>query len=120
METPNTSPAAVTSPGVPPPAHGSRLRWDRYPDDDQNATFEAVGGTTDGESADLYYRLKQEVRCDRHVWVEDSSPELMIDEEGPLTWPTKDAAMKRMQDEHDARMRDWLDHENSISPNSGR
>lgn len=91
---------------------GSRLRWDSWPDDDQNTILEAVGGSTDGESGDLYYRLKQGVRCNRHVWIEASSPELMIDEEGPLTWAKKHAAMKRLQREHDARMRDWLSHEN--------
>jgi len=94
-------------------ARGSRLRWDSWPDDDQNTILEAVGGTTDGESVDLYYRVKQGVRCNRHVWIEASSPELMIDEEGPLTWPTKHAAQKRMQSEHAARMRDWLSHENT-------
>lgn len=90
--------------GVP----GSRLFWDSYPDGDQNTHLEAVGGSTDGESGDLYYRIHQGVRCNRHVWIESSSPELMIDEESPLTWPTKREAQKRIQREHDARMRDWL------------
>lgn len=70
--------------------------------------LESVGGSTDGESGDLYYRLKQVVRCNRHVWIEASSPELMIDEESPLTWPTQHAAKKRIQREQDARMLEWL------------
>lgn len=84
------------------------LRWDSYPDDNQNTVLEAVGGSTDGESNDLYYRIKQEVRCNMHVWVEASSPELMIDEESPLTWPKKHAARRRIQSHHDAIMRDYL------------
>jgi hypothetical protein len=94
-------------------ARGSRLLWDSYPDDNQNTMLEAPGGTTDGESADLYYRLKQEVRCNAHVWVEASSPELMIDEEGSLTWPKKHAAKKRIQAHHDAIMRDYLSSANT-------
>lgn len=94
-------------------ARGSRLRWDSYPDDNQNTMLEAPGGTTDGESADLYYRIKQEVRCNAHVWVEASSPELMLDEEGPLTWPTKHAAKQRIQAHHDAIMRDYLSSANT-------
>lgn len=93
-------------------ARGSRLQWDSWPDDDQNTLLEAVGGSTNGEDGDLYYRLKQGVRCNRHVWIEASSPELMLDEEGPLTWAKKQEAQKRMQREHGARMRDWLSHEN--------
>lgn len=93
-------------------ARGSRLFWDSYPDDDQNTLLEAVGGSTNGEDGDLYYRLKQGVRCNRHVWIEASSPELMIDGEGPLTWAKKHEAKKRMQCEHGARMRDWLSSEN--------
>lgn len=81
-------------------------------DDDQNTVLEAVGGSTDGESGDLYYRVKQGVRCNRHVWIEASSPELMIDEEGPLTWPDKHAAKRRIQKQHDAIMRDYLAHAN--------
>lgn len=85
---------------------GWPLRWERDWDENDNTTLEAVGGSTDGESADLYYRLKQEVRNDMHVWVEASSPELMMDIEGPLTWCKKGDAMKRMQEYHDEGMRD--------------
>lgn len=67
--------------------------------------FEAVGGSTDGESGDLYYRLKQEVRCNQHVWVEASSPELMADEESPRTWPDSHTAIHHIQLSHDEDMR---------------
>lgn len=78
-----------------------RLRWDSEYDDHDNTRLTAVGGSTDGESGDLYYGLKQQVRNNRHVWVEDSSPELMMDPEGPLTWPTLPAAKAAIQAHHD-------------------
>lgn len=84
------------------------LRWDSYPDDDQNTVLEAVGGSTDGDSGDLYYRVTQGVRCNQHVWIESSSPELMIDEESPLTWPNKHAAKRRIQQWHDEIMCSYL------------
>lgn len=87
----------------------SALRWDRYLDDNDNTVLEAVGGSTDGESSDLYYRLKHEVQNDMHYWVEASSPELMMDEEGPLRWRKKHAARRAMQRWHDGMMRSYAE-----------
>lgn len=83
------------------------LRWDSFTDEKGNTVLEAVGGTTDGESGDLYYRLKQEVQNNRHVWVEASSPELLIDEESPLSWVNKQQAKNRLQSHHAAVMRSY-------------
>lgn len=96
-----------------PATTGSRLVWYSWPDHNQNTLLEAVGGSSDGESGDLYYRLKQGVRCNRHVWIEASSPELLIDEDGPLTWQDLDDAKRRIQRHHDEIMRDWQNDENN-------
>lgn len=83
------------------------LKWDSSYDENDNTTLEAPGGTTDGESVDLYYRLRQEVRNNAHVWVEASNPELMIDGESPLRWQKKHEALRAIQRHHDAIMRDY-------------
>lgn len=92
-------------------ARGSRLFW-HFLCDDKEAVIEAVGGSTDGESGDLYYRAKQARRAGAYVWVEASSPELRINPRRSVVWPTREAAMTTMRRQHAAVMRDWRAHEN--------
>lgn len=65
-------------------------------DANDNAIYCAAGGSTDGESADLHYRITQEVREDKHCFVEASSPELMHDEDEPRRWRSLKAAQNAM------------------------
>lgn len=84
-------------------ALGWPLKWDTPFYDNDGSHIEAVGGTTDGESGDLYYRLE---KC-RSGWIEASSPELMLNEKKPRRWKRKDHAMRDIQRRHDAIMRDY-------------
>ena len=70
--------------------------------------MEAVGGSTDGESGDLHYRLcRTRFGKQKPVWVEASSPELMPDENTPRVWKTKQRSLAALQHDHDAIMRDY-------------
>lgn len=87
------------------PKIDSRLKWNSYFDDNQNEALYADGGINDGEPSDLYYGLVQGVLYNRHVWIEESSKELMIDPESPLSWPKLAVAMRRLQHYHEERIR---------------
>ena len=94
----------------------SPLRWDSSYDENNNTVLEAVGGTTDNDSGDLYYRIKQELQDNNHYWVEASSPELMMDEGGPVRWHKKNSALQAIQRHHDRIMADFL----KLTPEAGR
>lgn len=88
------------------------LDWYYATDFSGRLILQAAGGSTDGESVDLYYRIRK-VR--RKVgaryqtrYLECSSPELMRNEKLPRTWETLGGAKRAIQ-------RDHIDHFNSYS-----
>lgn len=76
-------------------------------DENDNDIWEAAGGTTDGESLDLYFRIKQALVSNEHVFIEASSPELMADENNPESWKSLEEAQRAMQSWHDENLKEY-------------
>lgn len=89
-------------------ARGWPLVWDEYYKQGDDLVMEAIGGSADMCSGDLHYRLcRTRFGKQKSVWVEASSPELMLDENKPRVWKTKHKALAVIQREHDAIMLDY-------------
>lgn len=77
------------------------LRWTETWDDDDNSIWEATGPYTDETGCpDGDWRIRQRLRNNKVEWYEDSDAELMMDAEHPRTWPSRQAAMKAITQEH--------------------
>ena len=56
----------------------NRLEWEEYYDDDDNTYWEAIG-MSDEEGGTYEYRIRQKLKNNSIVFIEDSSPELWLD-----------------------------------------
>tara|TARA_R110002050_G_scaffold191532_5_gene326325 strand:- start:1186 stop:1560 length:375 start_codon:yes stop_codon:yes gene_type:complete len=112
--TPNVIPHDFTNPPplIAPPSFPLTfpLNWDDDTDEDGKHIVEAAGASSDGESWDLYYRLKAHTQNGVSGWIEASNPEMMSDEENPRFWATLGVAKAEIQAGHDEMMADYLAH----------
>ena len=92
------------------------LDWYYTTDFAGSPILQAAGGSTDGESVDLFYGIRKVRRKVRRKvgtryqtrYLECSSPELMCNDRLPRTWKTLGGAKRAIQRDHIDHIQSYL------------
>ena len=75
-------------------------KWSQHHDDNDNSYYEMLSPySSDGESADIHWRLRQKISDDKLIWYADHDAEV-LDSNQDTEWTSLAAAMKSVEIEH--------------------